>query len=106
MGPAEVDIAAIVRASGFPVVADIDLPEVAALCRMARVFIGNDSGVSHLAAAAGAPGVVIFGPTDPMRWRPLGDVTVLKRTSIETLGVEEVGLAVEQKIGEIASRAD
>jgi heptosyltransferase III len=35
-------------------------------------FIGNDSGVSHLAAFIGLPTLVIFGPTDPLRWRPMG----------------------------------
>lgn len=35
-------------------------------------FIGNDSGVSHLAGFLGLPALVIFGPTDPARWSPLG----------------------------------
>ncbi|MFO8083985.1 MAG: glycosyltransferase family 9 protein [Desulfobacterales bacterium] len=35
-------------------------------------FIGNDSGVSHLAAFLGLPTLVIFGPTDPSRWTPMG----------------------------------
>jgi ADP-heptose:LPS heptosyltransferase len=38
----------------------------------ARVYIGNDSGITHLAAAAGAPVVAIFGPTDPAIWGPRG----------------------------------
>ena len=36
------------------------------------VFVGNDSGPAHLAAAVGAPAVVLFGPTDPGEWAPLG----------------------------------
>jgi ADP-heptose:LPS heptosyltransferase len=36
------------------------------------VYIGNDSGISHLAAAAGAPVVALFGPTDPAVWAPRG----------------------------------
>ncbi|HEO71695.1 MAG TPA: hypothetical protein ENN80_10580 [Candidatus Hydrogenedentes bacterium] len=39
----------------------------------ARLYIGNDSGITHLAAAVGCPTVAIFGPTDPSRWAPLGD---------------------------------
>jgi ADP-heptose:LPS heptosyltransferase len=35
-------------------------------------YIGNDSGVSHLAAFVGLPSVVIFGPSDPVRWKPMG----------------------------------
>ncbi len=41
-------------------------------------YLGNDSGVSHLAGLCGAHAVVLFGPTDPTVWRPLGpDVNVL-----------------------------
>lgn len=43
-----------------------------------RAYLGNDSGVSHLAALCGARTVVLFGPTPPSVWRPLGPrVTVL-----------------------------
>ena len=49
-----------------------DLYELACWIRSARVYIGNDSGVTHLAAAAGAPVVAIFGPTDPAVWAPRG----------------------------------
>jgi ADP-heptose:LPS heptosyltransferase len=35
-------------------------------------FIGNDSGVSHLAAFVGLPTVAVFGPSDPKRWTPTG----------------------------------
>jgi hypothetical protein len=37
----------------------------------AAAYVGNDSGPSHLAGALGTAGVVLFGPTDPARWRPL-----------------------------------
>jgi ADP-heptose:LPS heptosyltransferase len=37
-----------------------------------RAYLGNDSGVSHLAGLCGARSVVIFGPTSPTVWRPLG----------------------------------
>lgn len=43
----------------------------------ANVYIGNDSGVSHLAAACGVPVVAMFGPTDPLVWAPRGRVCVL-----------------------------
>ncbi|MBL9210590.1 MAG: glycosyltransferase family 9 protein [Opitutaceae bacterium] len=35
-----------------------------------RLFLGHDSGISHLAAACGAPCVLLFGPTDPAIWAP------------------------------------
>jgi heptosyltransferase III len=41
-------------------------------------FIGNDSGLTHLTAYLGSPVIVVFGPSDPVRWRPVGpDVTVV-----------------------------
>ena len=49
-----------------------DLYELACWLARARVYIGNDSGITHLAAAAGTPVVAIFGPTDPAVWAPRG----------------------------------
>ena len=37
------------------------------------IFLGHDSGISHLAAAAGARCILLFGPTDPAVWAPLSD---------------------------------
>jgi heptosyltransferase-2 len=55
------------------------LPEVASLIEGCRVFIGNDSGITHMAAALGVPTVAIFGPTDPGVWAPRGEnVTVVR----------------------------
>jgi len=50
--------------------ADLSLPEVTALAARARLFIGNDSGIAHIAAAAGLPCVVIFGSSNVTHWRP------------------------------------
>lgn len=44
-----------------------------ALLAECRLFVGNDSGPMHLAAALGAPVIGLFGPTDPARWGPLGE---------------------------------
>ena len=54
------------------VVADLPLSQVAAVIAVSRVFVGNDSGITHLAAALGGPTVAIFGPTDPRVWGPRG----------------------------------
>ena len=56
----------------FPCVEDQPLERAAALLAMANPFIGNDSGVAHLAAAVGTPSVAVFGPTDARVWSPLG----------------------------------
>jgi heptosyltransferase-2 len=46
------------------------LPDVLGLLAQATLFLGNDSGLAHLAGAAGAPTVVVFGSTDPDATRP------------------------------------
>jgi heptosyltransferase III len=50
--------------------ADLSLPEVTALAARARLFVGNDSGIAHIAAATGSPCVVIFGSSNRNHWRP------------------------------------
>jgi heptosyltransferase III len=107
LGPAEAALEPVFTAHGAghgpPVIAHLDLAEVAALARLAGCFVGNDSGVSHLAAAAGTPGVVLFGPTDPARWRPLGRTTVIQREPLSALTVAEVEAALIEIIGPRAS---
>lgn len=49
-----------------------DLYELACWLRQARIFVGNDSGISHLAAAVGTPVVAFFRTTDPKIWAPRG----------------------------------
>jgi hypothetical protein len=49
-----------------------DLYEVATWLRQARIFVGNDSGISHLAAAVGTPALAFFRSTDPRVWAPRG----------------------------------
>ena len=49
---------------------DLSLPEISALLARARFFVGNDSGIAHMAAAVGAPSVVIFGSSNTAHWRP------------------------------------
>ena len=77
LGPAESTMEQTLREHELLVLKDLELGTVAGIARLAAGFVGNDSGVSHLAAAADAPGVVIFGPTDSRRWRPLGRIVVL-----------------------------
>ncbi len=72
LGPADTDDTAYWRASGHRVLGELALDAVAALLAGASRYVGNDSGVSHLAGALGRRGVVLFGPTRPERWRPIG----------------------------------
>ena len=51
----------------------LSLAELAGFFRLCAGIAGNDSGPSHLASAQGLPGIVVFGPSDPVIWRPLGN---------------------------------
>ncbi len=102
LGPAEGAIEAVLipllAARGIAWLRDQPLSTLSGLARLAADFVGNDSGVSHLAAAAGAPGVAIFGPTDPDRWRPLGRVRILRAQKLADLTIAEVASALNEMI--------
>lgn len=74
-GAMERELAAPVLAA-FPGAIDLagslSLPEAAACLKRASLFIGNDSGLMHLAAAAGAPTLGLFGPTPAAEYAPAG----------------------------------
>jgi heptosyltransferase III len=59
--------------AGVSIVTGLSLPRLSALLSICSLYIGSDSGVSHLAAAVGIPTVVVFGPTDPRVWAPQGE---------------------------------
>jgi ADP-heptose:LPS heptosyltransferase len=52
--------------------ANLPLSQVVARLSCARAFVGNDSGVTHLAAAMGLRTIALFGPTDPTQYAPIG----------------------------------
>jgi len=73
VGPGERAVAGeFVREARVPVVAfdDLSLPDLTALAARAAVFVGNDSGVAHIAAAVRVPSVVVFGSSNVAHWRP------------------------------------
>jgi len=49
---------------------DLSLPELTALAARSALFVGNDSGVAHIAAAVRTPQVVVFGSSNVAHWRP------------------------------------
>jgi ADP-heptose:LPS heptosyltransferase len=64
----------------FIQVKGFSLLQVASVMEGCRLFIGNDSGVSHLASALRIPTIALFGPTDPRVWSPRGEkVWVVKK---------------------------
>jgi heptosyltransferase-3 len=64
-----------------------DLYELSRWLARARVYIGNDSGISHLAAAVGTPAIVLFGLTDPAVWAPRGSRVLYPMDKIEPADV-------------------
>lgn len=71
LGPAESEEAAAWHGAGS-VETVLTLGPLGGLLHCATAYVGNDSGVSHLAGALNARGAVVFGPTRPEQWRPLG----------------------------------
>ena len=63
--------AAIAQRSGAHSLAgQLSLPATADLLRQAELFVGTDTAVTHMAAAAGIPTVALFGPSNPVKWGP------------------------------------
>jgi heptosyltransferase-3 len=98
-GPAESGLAEQIRRElpeGQQIIAkSLSLDILAAILARCQLFVGNDSGIAHLAAALGIPSVVLFGPTLPAHWAPLGShVKILKDTSLESISIDEVIQAI------------
>lgn len=101
----------------IPVV-NLPLNELAAILKKCNGYVGNDSGITHVAAAVGISVVALFGPTDPRIWGVRGDrVTIISkgdfdcspcsreemkrcmnRRCLETISVEDVYGAVASKL--------
>ena len=60
-----------------PLTGALSLEELTALLSGAALFLGNDSGPAHLAAACGTPSIVLFGPQEPRRFAPWSERTIV-----------------------------
>ena len=71
-GPGEEGFASQVarEIDGTVILLGLPIPELAELLRGAQLYIGNDSGPMHLAAAVGTPTIAVWGSSDSRRWRP------------------------------------
>ncbi len=79
------------------------LLEAAALLSHMRLFIGNDSGLGHIAAAVGIPTLTLFGPGEPQRYRPWnsrGRWLQSPNRDIRTLPVNRVADALTEQLRE------
>lgn len=93
-GPGE-DLSAF---QNWQTVSGAPLPELARLMRDASLFIGNDSGPAHVAAAFGVPEVVFFGPSDAGIWSPWQTTAAVLKADgpIASISVEAAVQAVER----------
>jgi len=84
-----------------------DFLKAAGFIAAADLYLGNDAGMTHVAAAMGIPTVAIYGPTDPAVWRPLGNhvspvATPQPGMAIDTVPASAVITAVLARLGQIS----
>ena len=98
-GPADIErLSALLQLIGTPptsallqTVVNAPLVEIAEHLRHYNVYFGNDSGITHLAAMLGIPTIVLFGPSSPTMWKPVGpDVQVLYEHELEDIAAKIV----------------
>jgi ADP-heptose:LPS heptosyltransferase len=98
----EAQLRSLISTVNLLVAANWPLLSTMALIGQATVFIGHDSGLTHLAAALGRPTVALFGPTDPEIWGPRGEhVTVVQMVREPAI---DNGRASDQRALQTASR--
>jgi ADP-heptose:LPS heptosyltransferase len=85
----------------FRVLAGAPLSEVKTLLAGASLFVGNDSGPAHMAAAFGVPVVVLYGTSDPVIWAPwrTENVVLAAPEGLSTISVDRVLAAVDRLRG-------
>ena len=83
-GPDEIEDCATIATAGEFVNLNgvLSLLEIAPLCAGATAIVGNDTGTAHFSSAAGRPLLVLCGPTDPRRVKPIGEQVVALQASL------------------------
>src|SRR6266699_3824405 len=82
------------------VIVNAPLLAVAHQLQRCSCYLGNDSGITHLAAMLGVPTIALFGPSDPATWRPVGpEVVVIRETTLEQLNINAVMDALNAFLG-------
>ena len=100
LGPAEgedAELRAAVRRAGV-VLEPATLRELAGILACARAYVGNDSGVSHLAAALGVATVAVFVDTEPAVWAPRGERVAVVGAGAGEIELDEVMAALRNLV--------
>jgi len=87
----------------------LSLGEVGAICEVADLYVGNDTGPSHIAAASGCPTLVVFGPSDPAYskpYMPTGNVVAVWRDLAEVEEERPFSWDIGVPVGEVIEAAD
>jgi len=84
LGPVEQERGGVdeLRRHGL-VASGLNLSQAAALLAAGDIYLGNDSGITHLAAVLGVPTIALFGPSDPHQWAPRGRQVAVVRRAID-----------------------
>jgi ADP-heptose:LPS heptosyltransferase len=83
-----------------PVLYEEDVCDAAEHVASAAAFIGNDAGMTHLAAFLGIPTIAIFTATDPATWRPIGDkVSIIDARDTDRPSLDLVFSTLHKLIG-------
>ena len=103
VGPADTKVSKdyfkIMSSPGSIPIKNLPLDELAAILKQCSLYVGNDSGITHLASAVGTPVVALFGPTDSQVWGPRGKcVSILfGKTDCSPCSRERMHECIEQK---------
>ena len=104
LGPVEAGSPLVLGKPAFPGVHSIwpkTVAHLAALLERVDLFVGNDSGPGHVAAAVGTPTISLFGPTNPVIWRPLGpDAAVIPSDNLDIASIP-VAIVVRTVLGKL-----
>jgi heptosyltransferase-3 len=109
-------ITSIMKNHAYNLAGELSLGELTALFEISSLYIGNDSGPMHLAAAVNTPVVALFGPAGENRWGPLSEKAIVLRGEepcekckgkdcqynfkcIRTISSDDIKIAIESLIG-------
>jgi len=100
-GPADTDslrkVQGLLNDLNLTIFEGLDLLSVGQHLQQAHLFIGHDSGLSHLATWLAVPSILLFGPTDPAKWAPRGKSVAVLRRACHCVGKESIEQCLDKR---------